>query len=214
MPLLSAGLVALILYLHYDFAVDIEGRLETKFAAPVMTALLIALGLGFLSQRSGYCSVGGYRDAILWRDYRLLWAYGIFTAALVGGNLLVDAVWPGSAPLFNWGAHPLAHSVHPWNYLGMVLVGLGSVLVGGCPFRQLIAAGQGNSDAAVTLMGLMFGAGVCHNFGLAAAPDGVPVPAGPPAAGQFAVVAGIATMFLIGLSSTARHEAGGDKASA
>ena len=40
---------------------------------------------------------------------------------------------------------PIAHSSHLWNLLGMVLVGWGSVLLGGCPLRQLILAGEGNT---------------------------------------------------------------------
>ena len=38
---------------------------------------------------------------------------------------------------------------------------------GGCPLRQLILAGQGSSDSAVTVLGMFFGAALCHNLGLA-----------------------------------------------
>ena len=41
------------------------------------------------------------------------------------------------------------------------------VLAGGCPLRQLILAGQGSSDSAVTVLGMFFAAALCHNFGLA-----------------------------------------------
>ena len=40
-------------------------------------------------------------------------------------------------------------------------------LAGGCPLRQLILAGQGSSDSAVTVLGMFFAAALCHNFGLA-----------------------------------------------
>ena len=50
----------------------------------------------------------------------------------------------------------------------MYAVGFAAVLAGGCPLRQLILAGQGSSDAAVTVLGLFFGAALCHNFNLAA----------------------------------------------
>jgi len=49
----------------------------------------------------------------------------------------------------------------------MVLVGWGSVLLGGCPLRQLILAAQGNGDSAVTVFGMLVGAALAHNFGLA-----------------------------------------------
>ena len=38
---------------------------------------------------------------------------------------------------------------------------------GACPLRQLILAGQGSSDSAVTVLGMFVGAALCHNFGLA-----------------------------------------------
>ena len=38
----------------------------------------------------------------------------------------------------------------------MVLVGWGSVLLGGCPLRQLILAGEGNTDSAVTVTSSSF----------------------------------------------------------
>jgi YedE family putative selenium metabolism protein len=128
----------------------------------------------------------------------------VFLVTLVAGNLVVDWVWPGSHKLFNWGAYPLAHTVHLWSFLGMILVGLGAVLAGGCPFRQLVAAGQGNSDAAMALMGLSVGAAFCHNFGLAAGPTTADKLGGPPLAGKIAVVIGIVLMALIGWLCTDR----------
>ena len=46
----------------------------------------------------------------------------------------------------------IAHSEHLWNILGMYTVGFAAVLAGGCPLRQLILAGQGSSDSAVTVV--------------------------------------------------------------
>jgi len=49
----------------------------------------------------------------------------------------------------------------------MYAVGFAAVLAGGCPLRQLILAGQGSSDSAVTVLGLFFGSALCHNLKLA-----------------------------------------------
>ena len=49
----------------------------------------------------------------------------------------------------------------------MYTVGFAAVLAGGCPLRQLILAGQGSSDSAVTVLGMLVGAALCHNLGLA-----------------------------------------------
>ena len=51
------------------------------------------------------------------------------------------------------------------------MVGWGSVLLGGCPLRQLILAGEGNADSAITVLGMIAGAATSHNFGLAGSPD-------------------------------------------
>lgn len=61
----------------------------------------------------------------------------------------------------------LHHTDGLWNALGMALAGFGCVLLGGCPLRQLVLAGEGNTDSAITVFGLMAGAAVAHNFGLA-----------------------------------------------
>ena len=57
----------------------------------------------------------------------------------------------------------------------MTLVGLCSVLLGGCPFRQLVLAGSGNSDSAVTVLGMTAGAALAHNFKMASSAAGVTV---------------------------------------
>ena len=88
---------------------------------------------------------------------------------------------------------PIAHTDGLWNFLGMALVGWGSVLLGGCPLRQVILAGEGNSDAAVTVTGFVVGAAICHNFGLAASAKG------PTANGMIAVTAGFVILTLISL---------------
>lgn len=50
--------------------------------------------------------------------------------------------------------------------LGVIIM-IGSLIFLGCPLRQLILAGQGSSDSAVTVHSMLFGAALCHNLGLA-----------------------------------------------
>lgn len=155
--------------------------------APIWIALAAGLAVGILAQRSRLCSVGGIRDFILLGDGHLLYGFAsIFVVALVG-NLAVGAFHIGFA------GQPVAHTDGLWNFMGMALAGWASVLLGGCPIRQLVAAAEGNTDCAVTVMGLMAGAAVSHNFGLAASADGVPL------AGQVAVILGMLVVFTIGI---------------
>ena len=143
--------------------------------------------------------VGGIRDAVLFREWKLLFGFlAIFVSALVV-NLILGAV-TGTA-YFNPGfaGQPVAHTDGLWNALGMFLAGFGCVLLGGCPLRQLVLAGEGNTDSAVTVLGLMVGAAFAHNFGLASSAEG------PTANGKIAVIIGIAVVAVVAVSNTVRR---------
>ena len=137
-PVLMAALLALLL-IGPDFIV-FSAKGPGSMAAPVLVALAVALVIGVLAQRSRLCMVGGIRDAVMFKDFRLISAFIAIIAAVLVGNLVLGSFKLGFAE------QPIAHSEAVWNLLGMVLVGWGSVLLGGCPLRQLILAGEGNSD--------------------------------------------------------------------
>ena len=84
----------------------------------------------------------------------------------------------------------------------MALTGFCSVFFGGCPLRQLIMTGEGNSDSAVTVLGLAAGAALLINFGLAASwcrPT--------PLNGQIAVGVGFVVALIIAILNTKRANA-------
>ena len=164
-PALMLALLALLV-LRPDFII-FSAKGPGSMAAPVLVALAVALVIGVLAQRSRLCMVGGIRDAVMFRDFRLISAFAAIIVAVLVGNLLLGSFKPGFAE------QPIAHSETLWNLLGMVLVGWGSVLLGGCPLRQLILAGEGNTDSAVTVTGFIVGAAVSHNFGLASSATGI-----------------------------------------
>lgn len=158
--------------------------------APILIALISGVVVGVLLQRSRICTAGGFRDAMLIKDYHFLWGIlGIFVFNLIG-NLILN---PSS---FNFGFldQPVAHNNHIWNFLGMTLTGIASILLGGCPVRQTILAGEGDSDAAITVLGLIVGAALTHNFGIASSPKGVTTN------GKIAVIIGFIVVFAIGFS--------------
>ena len=139
--------------------------------APFFVALIIAVVVGALAQRARLCMVGGLRDAMMFKDFKLLYGFAAIFAVTVIGKLAFGGLGWGKLTPFNLGfeGQPVAHSNHVWNFLGMALAGWGSVLLGGCPLRQLILAGEGNGDSAVTVFGMIAGAAISHNFGLAGA---------------------------------------------
>jgi len=71
----------------------------------------------------------------------------------------------------------------------MVLVGWFSVLIGGCPFRQLVKSGEGDTDATLAVAGMFLGGAVVQGWNLAATSAGVP------AGGKIAIVAGFTLLF-------------------
>lgn len=153
--------------------------------APLALALIAGIIVGVLAQRSRLCLAGGIRDFILFRDLYLLYGFVTILIVVLIGNLIFGTFKLGFA------GQPIAHGDGLWNFLGMALAGLCAVLLGGCPLRQLISASEGNTDSAVTVIGLIAGAAFAHNFGLAASPNGVP------AAGQAAVLIGFAVVLVI-----------------
>jgi YedE family putative selenium metabolism protein len=188
-PVLMAALLALLL-IGPDFIV-FSAKGPGSMAAPVLVALAVALVIGVLAQRSRLCMVGGIRDAVMFKDFRLISAFIAIIAAVLVGNLVLGSFKLGFAE------QPIAHSEAVWNLLGMVLVGWGSVLLGGCPLRQLILAGEGNSDSAVTVTGFIVGAAVSHNFGLASSATGIGT--GPVA---IAVAAGFVVLAVVSVMNT------------
>ena len=135
--------------------------------APLAISLAAGLIVGGLSQKTRLCMVGGTRDMILFKDMYLMYGFLAIIVTSFIGNLAFG--------YFNLGFvdQPIAHTDGLWNFLGMSVVGWGSVLLGGCPLRQLILSGEGNTDSVITVMGMLVGAAIAHNFGLASSGAGV-----------------------------------------
>ena len=191
-------LVAAPAFIHFT---EPEGGPGAKHAA-ILISLAAGVIVGIVAQRTRLCMVGGIRDAVLFGEYKLLFGFvAILVSALVM-NLILGAV-TGTA-FFNPGfaGQPIAHTDGLWNALGMYLAGFACILLGGCPMRQLILSGEGNTDSVVAVLGLMVGAAFAHNFGLASSADG------PTANGKIAVVIGIVVVAVIAVvNSTRKAEA-------
>jgi uncharacterized protein len=157
--------------------------------APLAFSLVVGLGIGFLAQRSRFCTMGAIRDLLLFRQWYLMLGFVFLLILAFVTNLLLGQFTPGFV------GQPVAHTQWFWNFAGMVVAGLAFALAGGCPGRQLFMSGEGNSDAGVFALGLLTGAAVAHNFGLASSPAGI----GPH--GMAAVIVGLAVLLFIGVSN-------------
>jgi YedE family putative selenium metabolism protein len=194
LPLIMAGFLALMLVFPQVAGQGQNGTLFYSLKGPgamhasLPVALIAGLAIGFLAQRSRFCTMGAIRDTVLFGQTHLLSGFLSLLVFALLTNLLLGQFKPGFA------GQPVAHTLHIWNFAGMALAGLAFALAGGCPGRQLFLSGEGDGDAAVFVMGMIVGAGFAHNFGLASSPAGVG-PYGVPA-----VVVGFLACLFIGFS--------------
>ncbi len=160
--------------------------------APLAISLGAGLGIGFLAQRSRFCTMGAIRDVILFRQWYLMFGFLALLVTALVANVVLGQFKPG------FEGQPVAHTLWFWNFAGMLMAGLAFALAGGCPGRQLFMAGEGNTDAGIFALGLLAGAGVAHNFGLASSPQGI----GPH--GVAGVVIGMTVLVFIGVTQCKR----------
>jgi len=173
MPLVILGLLALRL-IYSPVANEAKSGLlfyslkgPGSQYAPLALSLGIGLLVGFVAQRSRFCTMGALRDLILFRHFHLFWGVLAFLVAAWITNLIFGQFNPGFAN------QPVAHTQSFWNFSGMLVAGLAFALAGGCPGRQLFMSGEGDGDAAIFVFGMIAGAAFAHNFGLASSPAGI-----------------------------------------
>lgn len=170
--------------------------------ANIWLALGLSLLVGVIGQRSRICQAGGFRDVFMLKEFHLFWGNIAILVVALAYNLINNSF---KLSLYN---QPVAHSQWIWNILGLFVVGLGSVLLGGCPMRQLILTGTGNTDSAITVLGLVAGAAFAHNFSLASGPDkyeegtNIVTGGGTTPEGRIAVIVCIVLMLVIGIAYT------------
>ena len=187
MPVLMVILLVLAGLAPALFAQSTEG--PGSMHAPIILALAAGIVVGILAQRSRFCMAGGIRDTIMFNQWGLTLGFVAVIATVLVGNLILGKFNLGFAD------QPVAHNDGIMNFLGMGIVGWGSVLLGGCPLRQLILTGEGNSDSAVTVTGFVFGAALAHNFGTASSAKG------PGANGVVAVIACYVVLLIVTLAN-------------
>ena len=164
--MVGVNILFLILLVAFPAVLIFSTEGPGSMHAPIILSLIAGLIVGALAQRTRLCMVGGIRDVVLFKDWTLICGFIAIIVVSLIGNLVLGTFHLGFAD------QPIAHTDALWNFLGMTVVGLGSVLLGGCPLRQLILTGEGNTDSAVAVIGMFVGAGFAHNFGLASSGAG------------------------------------------
>jgi len=195
MPVFMVVLLLLLMgnFSKLQFSTEGPGSMH----APLFISLIAGLFVGILAQRSRFCTMGSIRDIFIVKDFHLFAGVLSFTISAFILNLILGKFNPA------FTGQPIAHNSHFWNFLGMMLSGLSFSLAGGCPGRQLILSGEGDSDAAIFVLGMITGAGISHNFALASSPAGI---------GQYgstATIIGIVFCLIIGFYMIQKRKAEG-----
>ena len=199
-PASSGLLFILVLAVPSLFAASIAGPGSQH--ANIWIALLGGLIVGVIGQRVRVCFVGGIRDSMMFKQFQMLFVFGSLLVTVIIGNLITND--------FNLSMsnQPVAHQEWLWNILGLFLVGFGSVLLGGCPMRQLVLSGSGNSDSSITVIGMIFGAALAHTFKLASSADssvnGEYIKGGATNGGKIAFAVCLVIILLIAIFNTKR----------
>jgi hypothetical protein len=187
--LVPAGFILLLVFLlARPTFILFSDRGSAAQHAPLLISLAVGLTLGALAQRSRFCITGSVRDGMLMGSRSpLFWGLLAFLAGAFATNLAMGR--------FNFGLYgqPGAHLEYLWSFLGMLLVGWLSVLIGGCPFRQLIKAGEGDADAGLAVIGMLLGGGLVQSWGIAATAAGVSM------SGKISVLVGLAFVLVMSL---------------
>lgn len=196
-PAEGAAFPASMLVMLFLFVTGIGGLLLASaegpgsMKAPWYASILAGLIVGALAQRSRLCMAGGLRDVVMFKDYSLISGFIAIIITVLVGNIIL-----GKFTGFSFADQPVAHTDGVWNFLGMALVGWCAILLGGCPLRQLVLAGEGNSDSSVTVLGMIAGGALSHNFSLASSADG------PTGNGKIAVIIGFVIAAAVSLVFT------------
>ena len=186
-PLASCGLLVVFWFRPLFLQVSTTGG--GAAAAPWAISLVSAIVLGSLAQRSRFCITGSLRDILLMGiNTPMFSGFAVFAGTAIGTALLTGRFHAGFA------GQPGAHTDYLWSFLGMVLVGWVAVLIGGCPFRQLVKAGEGDADAGLVTVGMLLGAALVQAWGVAATAAGVSL------AGKISTLLGLALTALIVLA--------------
>jgi hypothetical protein len=191
MPRVAGIIIPLFALLLFILLVIKSGVLAFSTTAPgsqhvnIWLGLGIGLVVGFIIQRTRFCSVGGWRDIFLAKDFYLFSGLAAFLIGALVTNYIVGNFAAGGllgSPhgdiFYHWGftKQPIALpyvdikggatavSQYIWTFLGFVLVGLAATQMGGCPLRNLAMAGEGDTDAGVSILGYIAGGAIAVNF--------------------------------------------------
>ena len=139
---------------------------------PALATLVVGIIIGYMGQRSTFCTVSGIRDLILRRNsYRFRGLLGIVIGGaigfaafkFIGGNIyFLGTTVADNIPNFPLGNDIISPGILIATIVGSLGLGFWSVMAEGCPYRQHVMAAEGRVGAMFYLLG--FYAGITYFF--------------------------------------------------
>jgi hypothetical protein len=124
-----------------------------------VVTLVVGIIIGYMGQRSRFCTISGIRDFFLVRDaYRLKGLFGIIIGGIIGFSLfsLLGGDFP-AFPMTSQGLRVEPLILIPISIVGAFGMAYFSVMAEGCPFRQHVIAGEGRISGFLYIGGVVFG---------------------------------------------------------
>jgi uncharacterized membrane protein YedE/YeeE len=146
-----------------------EGEMTGLLAWKIgLITLVIGTIVGYLGQRSRFCTISGVRDFYLVKDpYRLKGLIGIIIGGIAGftlvnllGGTLQNFSNPGGwefMPMLRDGLNVEPMILVPLSAIGAFGMAYFSVMAEGCPFRQHVMTGEGRLSGMLYIAGLVVG---------------------------------------------------------
>jgi hypothetical protein len=123
---------------------------------PAIATLVVGVLIGYLGQRSRFCTVSGIRDYLLRKDtHRLRGLLGLIIGGVLGFSIF--KLIGGDVPNFPMPIQVGSVGLVIAAVIGGLGLGFYSVLAEGCPFRQHVMAAEGRESAMFYLLGFYIG---------------------------------------------------------
>ena len=96
-------IVAGVAFLLFPALFKVSENGPGSMHAPFIVALLIAMAVGAFAQRSRLCMVGGLRDAMMFKDFKLLYGFVAILIVTIVGKLALGGLKMGNLTAFKLG---------------------------------------------------------------------------------------------------------------
>ena len=121
-----------------------------------IATLFLGILIGYMGQRTKFCTISGIRDYIMLKDtFRFKGILGLIAGGAIG--YVAFHFMGGDIPNFPLGMDITSPGILIAGIVGSIGMGFFSVFAEGCPFRQHVMAAEGRVSGLLYLVGFYLG---------------------------------------------------------